>query len=120
MLAVAGPAGLLAFDRRHSPAEWRSLRLRLKEAVLATNLKRALLRLGKPPRQVLIVGGPTGDDELLGVLTRALPGEVVIGRGAVGATLRHGFGPPASLLGHRYAAALGLAMAEEGADASAR
>src|SRR5215831_3635835 len=32
-LAVMGPAGLLPFDRRHSPAEWRAVRLRLKQAV---------------------------------------------------------------------------------------
>lgn len=119
MLAVAGPAGLLAFDRRHSPAEWRALRLRLKEAVLATNLKRALLALGAYPRQLLLVGGPAGDDELLGVLARSLPDDVAIGRGVVGGSFERGAGHPGSGLGHRYAAALGLAMAQEGIDAGA-
>ena len=105
MLAVAGPAGLLPFDRGHSPAEWRAIRLRLKEAVLAANLLRAVATLGRELGQVLIVGGPAGDDELIGVLLRALPDGIAAGRGNVGGTLD---GPPA---GHRYAAALGLALA---------
>ncbi len=113
MLAVTGPAGLMPFDRRHTPSEWRALRLRLKEAVLATNLKRALLLLDGRPRQVLIVGGPAADDELLGVLARALPGEVAIGRGVVGGSLEPATGQPSVPLGHRYAAALGLAMDPE-------
>ncbi len=114
MLAAAGPAGWLPFDRRHSPAEWRAIRLRLKEAVFAANLARALRTLGSqgsPGRdlgQVLIVGGPAGDDELLGVLLRTLPGGVTFGRGNVGGTLA---GPSA---GHRHAAALGLALAPVG------
>ena len=117
MLAAAGPAGWLPFDRRHSPAEWRAIRLRLKEAVFAANLARALRTLdslgsqrtlGRDPGQVLIVGGPAGDDELLGVLLRTLPGGVTFGRGNVGGTLA---GPSA---GHRHAAALGLALAPGG------
>jgi hypothetical protein len=123
LLAAAGPAGWLPFDRRHSPAEWRAIRLRLKEAVFAANLARALRTLetldklgtpgalgtpGTPGRdrgQVLMVGGPAGDDELLGVLLRMLPDGVTAGRGNVGGTLA---GPSA---GHRHAAALGLALA---------
>ena len=111
MLAAAGPAGWLPFGRRHSPAEWRAIRLRLKEAVFAANLSRALRTLdtwGTLDRdlgQVLIVGGPAGDDELLGVLLRTLPEGVTAGRGNVGGTLA---GPAA---GHRHAAALGLALA---------
>jgi hypothetical protein len=104
MLAAAGPAGLLPFDREHSPAEWRAIRLRLKEAVFAANLRRALRTLGGPLPQVLLVGGPAGDDELLGVLLRSLPGDVPVGRASVGGTLG---GPPA---GHRYAAAVGLGL----------
>ena len=107
MLAAPGPAGLLPFDRRHSPAEWRAIRLRLKEAVFAANLLRAAGPPGSQPAgQVLIVGGPAGDDELLGVLLRALPDGVSAGRANVGATLA---GPPA---GHRHAAALGLGLAD--------
>ncbi|MFI5080641.1 MAG: diol dehydratase reactivase ATPase-like domain-containing protein [Streptosporangiales bacterium] len=108
MLAVMGPAGLLPFDRRHSPAEWRAVRLRLKQAVFAVNLRRALATLGAGLGQVLIVGGPAGDDEMLGVLLRSLPGAIAVGRGNVGGTLT---GTPA---GHRYAAALGLALAGNG------
>jgi hypothetical protein len=104
MLAAAGPAGLLPFDREHSPAEWRAIRLRLKEAVFAVNLRRALRTLGGPLPQVLLAGGPAGDDELLGVLLRSLPGDVPVGRASVGGALD---GPPA---GHRYAAALGLGL----------
>jgi hypothetical protein len=105
MLAVMGPAGLLSFDRGRSPAEWRALRLRLKQAVLAVNLRRALAGREERPRQILIVGGPAADEELLGVLLRSLPDGVAAGRGNVGATM------PGPSPGHRYAAALGLAMA---------
>jgi hypothetical protein len=105
MLAARGPAGLIPFDRSHSPAEWRAIRLRLKEAVFAANLRRALDTLGGTLPQVLLVGGPAGDDELLGVLLRALPGDVPVGRASVGGTLA---GAPA---GHRYAAAVGLGLA---------
>jgi hypothetical protein len=104
LLVVRGPAGLLPFDRRHSPAEWRALRLRLKEAVFAVNLRRALATLGAALPQVLIVGGPAEDDELLGVVLRSLPADVPVGRASVGGTLT---GSP---VGHRYAAAVGLAM----------
>jgi Diol dehydratase reactivase ATPase-like domain/DD-reactivating factor swiveling domain len=105
MLAARGPAGLIPFDRGHSPAEWRAIRLRLKEAVFAANLRRAVSTLGGTLPQVLVVGGPAGDDELLGVLLRALPGDVPVGRASVGGTLA---GAPA---GHRYAAAVGLGLA---------
>ena len=51
-----------------------------------------------------MVGGPAGDEELLGVITRSLPPGVAVGRGSVGGTCE---GEP---LGHRYAVALGLAL----------
>jgi Diol dehydratase reactivase ATPase-like domain/DD-reactivating factor swiveling domain len=108
MLAVAGPAGLLPFGRGHSPTEWRAIRLRLKEAVFAVNLRRALGTAGTGLRQVLIAGGPAGDDEMLGVLARSLPDDVAVGRANVGGTI----GGLAA--GHRYAAALGLALARDG------
>ena len=107
-LAVMGPAGLLSFDRGRSPAEWRAVRLRLKQAVIAVNLRRALAGHETRPEQILIVGGPAADEELLGVLLRSLPDGVAAGRGNVGATL------PGPSPGHRYAAALGLAMADDG------
>jgi hypothetical protein len=104
MLAVDGPAGLLPFDRRHGPGEWRAIRLRLKVAVLARNIQRAVRSLGWDPGQVLVVGGPAGDEELLGVLARSLPDGVAVGRGDLGSTCE---GEP---LGHRYAVAVGLAL----------
>jgi diol dehydratase reactivase ATPase-like protein/cobalamin-dependent diol dehydratase reactivating factor len=105
MLAVEGPGGWLPFDRQHGPGEWRAIRLRLKQAVLAANFRRAVRTLGQDPAQVLVVGGPAGDEELLGVLARWLPAGVTAGRGDVGGTC------PGGPLGHRYAVALGLALA---------
>jgi hypothetical protein len=105
MLAVEGPGGWLPFDRHHGPGEWRAIRLRLKQAVLAANFLRAVRTLGQDPAQVLVVGGPAGDEELLGVLARSLPDGVAVGRGDVGGTT------PGGPLGHRYAVALGLALA---------
>jgi hypothetical protein len=104
-LAVEGPGGLLPFDRRHGPGEWRAIRIRLKLAVIAANFRRAMRTLGHEPEQVLLVGGPAGDEELLGVLARSLPDGVAVGRGNVGGTCQ---GEP---LGHRYAVALGAALA---------
>jgi hypothetical protein len=105
MLAVEGPGGWLPFDRHHGPGEWRAIRLRLKQAVLAANFRRAVRTLGQDPAQVLVVGGPAGDEELLGVLARSLPDGAAVGRGDVGGTC------PGGPLGHRYAVALGLALA---------
>jgi len=105
MLAVEGPGGWLPFDRHHGPGEWRAIRLRLKQAVLAANFGRAVRTLGQDSAQVLVVGGPAGDEELLGVLARSLPDGVGVGRGDVGGTC------PGGPLGHRYAVALGLALA---------
>ncbi len=50
MLAVEGPGGLLPFDRRHGPGEWRAIRLRLKLAVLAANFQRAVRTPRSRPR----------------------------------------------------------------------
>jgi diol dehydratase reactivase alpha subunit len=127
MLAVPGPGGLLPFGPRGTPsgghlgpAEWRAIRLRLKQAVLAASLRRALDAVAgmehpggrsTPAAQLLLVGGPAGDDELVGVLARSLPEELTIGRGNVGGTLG------GDLPGHRYAVALGLALAPGGPDA---
>ncbi len=108
MLAVRGPAGLLSFDRDRSPAEWRAIRLRLKQAVFAVNLRRALAGQQAETAQTLIVGGAAADEELLGVLLRSLPPGASAGRGKVGGTLS---GAPA---GHLYAAAVGLALAADG------
>ena len=72
--------------------------------IVRVNLRRAIRTLGPDLGQVLVVGGPAGDEELLGVIMRSLPGDVAVGRGNVGGTLD---GEP---LGHRYAVALGLAL----------
>jgi hypothetical protein len=101
MLAVRGPGGWLPFDRRRSPGEWRAIRLRIKQDVLHKNLQRGMRAVADAdPSQILVVGGPAGDEELLAVIARAMPDGLAIGRGNVGGTL-----------GHRYAAALGLALA---------
>ena len=104
MLAVEGPGGLLPFDRHRGPAEWRAIRIRLKLAILAANFQRAMLSLSADPGQVLVVGGPAGDEELLGIIARSLPDGVAVGRGDVGGTCE------GDSLGHRYAVALGLAL----------
>ncbi|MDQ1485204.1 MAG: hypothetical protein QOJ62_897 [Actinomycetota bacterium] len=100
-LVAEGPAGLLPFGGSLAPAAWRSLRLRLKQRVLADNLARAmnsLTALGEQANDVLLVGGVVGDEELLGLLRPVLPG-VAVGRADV-----------AGRLGHRYAVAYGLAL----------
>ena len=112
MLAVEGPGGWLPFDRHHGPGEWRAIRLRLKQAVLAANFRRAVRTLGQDPAQVIVVGGPAGDEELLGVLARSLPDGVAVGRGDVGGSC------PGGPLGHRYAVALGLTLAAPGTPGS--
>ena len=98
-LTVRGPAGLLAFDRRHAPGEWRALRLRLKADVLGGNVARALRTLDARPTTVVVVGGPAADDEAMAAVARVLPDGVAIGRGDV-----------AGALGHRYAVAYGLLL----------
>ncbi len=97
-LVVPGPAGLLPFGGALAPAEWRALRLRTKQRVLADNVLRALRTAGSRPDDVLLVGGAAADDELVGLLLPHLSGAAV-GRGDV-----------AGVLGHRYAVAYGLAL----------
>ncbi len=58
MLAVPGPGGLVPFaagsGRQHTPSEWRAIRLRLKQAVLAASLQRALTALGEPSTRLAL------------------------------------------------------------------
>ena len=106
-LVVPGPAGALPFHRNLTPSEWRSLRLRLKRAVLGDNMARGAA--GDVEGDVIVVGGPAGDDEVLDCVARALPGAVP-GRGDV-----------AGLLGHRWAVAWGLVtIAASGNEGRAR
>ncbi|WP_285708425.1 hypothetical protein [Microtetraspora sp. NBRC 16547] len=52
---------------------------------------------GGPVRRAVVVGGPAGDEEILGVPARELPGAPALGRGDV-----------AGALGHRYVVAYDL------------
>jgi hypothetical protein len=98
-LVTAGPAGLLPFDRAHAPSEWRALRLRLKSDVLGDNVARALRALAVVPPEVVVVGGPAEDDEVLACVARALPPGTAVGRGNA-----------AGMLGHRHVVAYGLLL----------
>lgn len=95
-LVVPGPAGPLPFDRALAPSEWRSVRIRLKRAVLGDNMARG--GAAGVDGDLIVVGGPAGDDEVLDCVARALPGSVP-GRGNV-----------AGILGHRWAVAWGLVV----------
>jgi hypothetical protein len=95
-LVVTGPAGWLPFGRRLAPGEWRALRLRLKTEILGGNLARAL---PAAPGTVLVVGGPAGDDEVLGCVARAMPPGTAVSRADT-----------AGVLGHRHAVAYGLVL----------
>ena len=99
-LVVPGPAGWLPFGHGLAPSEWRALRLRLKTEILGANLTRAL---PEAPGTVLVVGGPAGDDEILGCVARAMPPGTVVGRADT-----------AGRLGHRHAVAYGLVLGVAG------
>lgn len=96
-LVCQGPGGPLPFARHLGGSEWRMLRLALKEAVIGDNVRRVLP--DGTASQIVLVGGPAGDDELVEAVGRALPG-AVIGRADV-----------AGQLGHRWAVAWGLVLA---------
>ena len=101
-LVVPGPAGLLPFGASMAPAQWRALRLRIKQRVLAENVVRVLRCLDAAAGDVLLVGGAAADDELLALLGPLVPG-MAVGRGDV-----------AGRLGHRYAVAFGLTVLAAG------
>jgi hypothetical protein len=96
-LVVPGPAGLLPFAGQLAPSEWRMLRQQLKRAVISRNIERATRGIDTR-RDVILVGGPAGDPELLDMAVRALPG-CTPGRADV-----------AGQLGHRWAVAYGLTL----------
>jgi hypothetical protein len=97
-LVTRGPNGILPFARSLPLAEWRSIRLGLKRQVFADNLRR-MLAGHSTAQDVIVTGGPAGDDELLDILNAALGGAIV-GRARVGGTLDH-----------RWAVAYGLIVA---------
>lgn len=97
-LVVAGPAGLLPFGGRLAPAQWRALRLRTKQRVVADNVVRALRSMDSRGEDLLLVGGAAADPELISVLGPLLAGTAV------------GGGDVAGVLGHRYAVAYGLTI----------
>jgi hypothetical protein len=101
MLVTPGPVGLLPFGRNMQPAEWRIIRQSLKLEIIARNVSRILQtyrdRMASSESfDIVIVGGPAEDNELLPVLGR-LPEVRGLGRGNV-----------AGSLGHRFAVAYGL------------
>ena len=101
MLVTPGPVGLLSFGRNMQPAEWRIIRQSLKLEIIARNVSRILRtyrdRIASDESfDIVIVGGPAEDDELLPVLGR-LSEVKGLGRGNV-----------AGSLGHRFAVAYGL------------
>jgi hypothetical protein len=100
-LVTPGPGGYIPFGQGLQPAEWRIMRQSLKKEVIAENVGRILrtyceCEQSSLPFDIVIVGGPAADDELLPVL-----GELQL----VGAL---GRGNVAGKLGHRYAVAYGL------------
>lgn len=102
-LVAPGPAGFLTFGQNLQPAEWRIMRQGLKQAAIGLNVSRLIRSLeartgNSKDIDLVLVGGPVADDELLPVLG-AIPGVKGIGRGNVAGTL-----------GHRYAVAFGLSQ----------
>jgi hypothetical protein len=98
-LTAPGPSGPLPFSSALTPAEWRSVRLALKAAVFADNLRRLAAELpGLEGHDVVLAGGPAEDDEILAVVSEAIPGPV-FGRADV-----------AGRLGTRWAVAYGLLL----------
>ncbi len=96
-LVADGPSGYLPFGAQLAPAEWRIMRQGLKSAVLGENIARLMRSLDSATsHDVIVVGGPAADDELLPVVAQ-LSGIGGLGRGNVAGTL-----------GHRYAVAYGL------------
>ncbi len=98
-LVAHGPSGFLPFGTHLAPAEWRIMRQALKTAVLGNNVSRLISSLDSTKSiDVIVVGGPAADDELLPVIAEQ-SGIGGLGRGNVAGTL-----------GHRYAVAFGLTL----------
>ena len=106
-LCVDGPAGPLPFSTALTPPEWGQTRRALKGLVIVDNLRR-LAAGGLGGAQVLLVGGPAQDDELLQLLHAGFPG-VTFGRADV-AGVAGGAGTGTGGLGTRWAVAHGLVV----------
>lgn len=103
-LISPGPSGPLPFSRILTVAEWRQIRMTLKQMVFSSNLSRVRQHLSDSTTSaagdVIVVGGPAGDDEILEILGGHSP-RSAFGRANV-----------AGLLGHRWAVAYGLTMTD--------
>jgi hypothetical protein len=102
-LIAPGPAGYLTFGQNLQPAEWRIMRQALKQAAIGSNVARLIRSIaadetGDHGLNLVLVGGPAADDELIPILSQ-VTGITAIGRGNV-----------AGKLGHRYAVAYGLSQ----------
>lgn len=102
-LVTPGPAGYLTFGQNVQPAEWRIMRQSLKRSAIGENVARLLRSFnaandGRSVQDVVIVGGPAADDELIPILSQ-VKGIGGLGRGNV-----------AGILGHRFAVAYGLSQ----------
>ena len=102
-LVTPGPAGYLTFGQNVQPAEWRIMRQSLKRSAIGENVARLLRSFNAASdspkvQDVVIVGGPAADDELIPILSQ-VKGIGGLGRGNV-----------AGILGHRFAVAYGLSQ----------
>jgi len=102
-LVTPGPAGYLTFGQNVQPAEWRIMRQSLKRIAIGENVARLIRSFNAASdspkvRDVVIVGGPAADDELIPILSQ-VKGIGGLGRGNV-----------AGILGHRFAVAYGLSQ----------
>ena len=102
-LVTPGPAGYLTFGQNVQPAEWRIMRQSLKRIAIGENVARLIRSFNTASdstkvRDVVIVGGPAADDELIPILSQ-VKGIGGLGRGNV-----------AGILGHRFAVAYGLSQ----------
>jgi hypothetical protein len=97
-LCVRTESTLIPFNDKLAPEEWRSLRLSLKQATVATNIARCFAAFPAQPTSVVMAGGGALDDELVRSVTEKLyKSRVVVGRANVAGQ----FGP-------RFAVAWGL------------
>ena len=93
-LVAPGPSGLLSFSTIFQLAEWRLARQGFKKRIIAENIGRLIENYKHA--DLVLVGGPAIDDELLPAVS-ALPNVRAVGRGNV-----------AGILGQRYCVAYGL------------